>query len=114
VAVNPELANPLNSNTTQRLYELILFGNRQMNLTRITDPLEFWENTYGILYGNCILIKDEDKIDHPSKLSISAQERDSWDSGGGRSPERQLLCSIPLGRKSLFWKHYWQNSRLKT
>jgi len=38
----------------QRLYELILFGNRQMNLTRITDPLEFWENTYGILYGNCL------------------------------------------------------------
>ncbi len=27
----------------QRLYELILFGNRQLNLTRITDPLEFWE-----------------------------------------------------------------------
>lgn len=27
----------------QRLYELILEGNRQLNLTRITDPLEFWE-----------------------------------------------------------------------
>lgn len=27
----------------QRLYELILQGNRQLNLTRITDPLEFWE-----------------------------------------------------------------------
>ncbi|MBD2678881.1 MULTISPECIES: 16S rRNA (guanine(527)-N(7))-methyltransferase RsmG [Nostoc] len=27
----------------QRLYELILEGNRQLNLTRITDPEEFWE-----------------------------------------------------------------------
>ena len=27
----------------QQLYELILAGNRQLNLTRITEPLEFWE-----------------------------------------------------------------------
>lgn len=27
----------------QHLYELILEGNRQLNLTRITEPLEFWE-----------------------------------------------------------------------
>ncbi|WP_202895918.1 16S rRNA (guanine(527)-N(7))-methyltransferase RsmG [Iningainema tapete] len=27
----------------QRFYELILDGNRQMNLTRITEPVEFWE-----------------------------------------------------------------------
>ncbi len=27
----------------QRLYELILAGNRQLNLTRITEPVEFWE-----------------------------------------------------------------------
>lgn len=27
----------------QRLYELILEGNRHLNLTRITDPQEFWE-----------------------------------------------------------------------
>ncbi|MEH2440189.1 16S rRNA (guanine(527)-N(7))-methyltransferase RsmG [Nostoc sp.] len=27
----------------QRLYELILEGNLQLNLTRITDPQEFWE-----------------------------------------------------------------------
>ncbi|MHC5829813.1 MAG: 16S rRNA (guanine(527)-N(7))-methyltransferase RsmG, partial [Nostoc sp.] len=26
-----------------RLYELILEGNRQLNLTRITNPQEFWE-----------------------------------------------------------------------
>ncbi|HEY9636513.1 MAG TPA: 16S rRNA (guanine(527)-N(7))-methyltransferase RsmG [Coleofasciculaceae cyanobacterium] len=27
----------------QRLYEEILLGNRQLNLTRITTPVEFWE-----------------------------------------------------------------------
>lgn len=27
----------------QQLYELIIFGNRQLNLTRITEPQEFWE-----------------------------------------------------------------------
>jgi 16S rRNA (guanine527-N7)-methyltransferase len=27
----------------QQLYQLILEGNRQLNLTRITDPMEFWE-----------------------------------------------------------------------
>lgn len=27
----------------QRLYEEILLGNRQLNLTRITTPIEFWE-----------------------------------------------------------------------
>lgn len=29
--------------TFQRLYELILKANRQLNLTRITEPVEFWE-----------------------------------------------------------------------
>ncbi|NJK65389.1 MAG: 16S rRNA (guanine(527)-N(7))-methyltransferase RsmG [Microcoleus sp. CSU_2_2] len=27
----------------QRLYELIVEGNRHLNLTRITEPIEFWE-----------------------------------------------------------------------
>ncbi len=27
----------------QRLYELIVEGNRSLNLTRITEPIEFWE-----------------------------------------------------------------------
>ena len=27
----------------QRLYEHILEANQQLNLTRITEPLEFWE-----------------------------------------------------------------------
>ncbi|TAD76463.1 MAG: 16S rRNA (guanine(527)-N(7))-methyltransferase RsmG [Oscillatoriales cyanobacterium] len=27
----------------QRLYELVLAGNQRMNLTRITEPMDFWE-----------------------------------------------------------------------
>lgn len=44
----------------QRLYELILVGNRQLNLTRITDPLEFWEkHLWDSLRGIMPLLKDE-------------------------------------------------------
>ncbi|MBW4646124.1 MAG: 16S rRNA (guanine(527)-N(7))-methyltransferase RsmG [Goleter apudmare HA4340-LM2] len=35
--------NPQQQLKFQQLYELILEGNRQLNLTRITDPQEFWE-----------------------------------------------------------------------
>ncbi|WGV28833.1 16S rRNA (guanine(527)-N(7))-methyltransferase RsmG [Halotia branconii] len=35
--------NPQQQVQFQKLYELILAGNRQFNLTRITDPQEFWE-----------------------------------------------------------------------
>ncbi|MBF2064736.1 MAG: 16S rRNA (guanine(527)-N(7))-methyltransferase RsmG [Calothrix sp. C42_A2020_038] len=34
---------PQQQSLFQRLYELILAGNRQLNLTRITEPEEFWE-----------------------------------------------------------------------
>ncbi|NJK59201.1 MAG: hypothetical protein HC918_01535 [Oscillatoriales cyanobacterium SM2_1_8] len=30
-----------------RLYQLVLAGNAQQNLTRLTAPAEFWENTSG-------------------------------------------------------------------
>jgi len=74
VAVNPELANPLTQQQYQfqRLYELILFGNRQMNLTRITDPLEFWENTMGFFTG---IHPHKDKIDSSFKVIDIAQSR---------------------------------------
>ena len=33
----------LQENQFQQLYQLIIAGNRQINLTRITEPEEFWE-----------------------------------------------------------------------
>lgn len=35
--------NELQQQQFQRLYELIVQGNRHLNLTRITEPIEFWE-----------------------------------------------------------------------
>ncbi|MBW4633395.1 MAG: 16S rRNA (guanine(527)-N(7))-methyltransferase RsmG [Iphinoe sp. HA4291-MV1] len=44
----------------QRLYEFILEGNRQLNLTRITDPQEFWEkHLWDSLRGIAPLLRDE-------------------------------------------------------
>ncbi len=53
----------------QRLYELILQGNRQLNLTRITEPVEFWEkHLWDSLRGIVSLLKDEDKVDSSFKV----------------------------------------------
>ncbi len=35
--------NELQQSQFQQLYELVLKGNSQFNLTRITEPMEFWE-----------------------------------------------------------------------
>ncbi|MBW4417882.1 MAG: 16S rRNA (guanine(527)-N(7))-methyltransferase RsmG [Myxacorys californica WJT36-NPBG1] len=35
--------NPKQQRLFQAFYEAVLAGNRQFNLTRITDPMEFWE-----------------------------------------------------------------------
>ncbi len=35
--------NALQQSQFQQLYELVLKGNSQFNLTRITEPVEFWE-----------------------------------------------------------------------
>ena len=44
----------------QRLYELILEGNRQLNLTRIIDPKDFWEkHLWDSLRGIRFLISQE-------------------------------------------------------
>lgn len=43
----------------QHLYELILAGNRQLNLTRITEPGDFWEkHLWDSLKGIAPLLKD--------------------------------------------------------
>lgn len=45
----------------QQLYEFILEGNRQFNLTRITDPQEFWEkHLWDSLRGIAPFLRDEE------------------------------------------------------
>ncbi|MBF1990383.1 16S rRNA (guanine(527)-N(7))-methyltransferase RsmG [Fischerella thermalis] len=46
----------------QRLYELILEGNQKLNLTRITDPHEFWEkHLWDSLRGVALLLRVGEK-----------------------------------------------------
>ena len=55
----------------QHLYELVVAGNRQLNLTRNTDPSEFWEkHLWDSLRGIAPLLKSEFKPDGaPAELS---------------------------------------------
>ena len=57
----------------QQLYEFLLEGNRQFNLTRITDPQEFWEkHLWDSLRGIAPLLRDggdENVISAPTLLS---------------------------------------------
>lgn len=53
----------------QLLYELILCGNRQLNLTRITEPVEFWEkHLWDSLRGIAPFLKDEAQINSSFKV----------------------------------------------
>ena len=52
----------------QRFYELILEGNRQLNLTRIVEPLEFWEkHLWDSLRGVTPLLSN---LSSPTPLAI--------------------------------------------
>lgn len=52
----------------QRFYELILEGNRQLNLTRIVEPLEFWEkHLWDSLRGVTSLLSN---LSSPTSLAI--------------------------------------------
>lgn len=47
----------------QQLYELILVGNSQFNLTRITEPIEFWEkHLWDSLRGIMPLLAQKDAV----------------------------------------------------
>ena len=55
----------------QKLYELILEGNRQLNLTRITDPQEFWEkHLWDSLRGIAPLLSENFSPISPALIDI--------------------------------------------
>ena len=57
----------------QRLYELILSGNRQLNLTRIVDPLEFWEkHLWDSLRGIAPLFRQGEKLEQVIDIGTGA------------------------------------------
>ncbi|MEH2230883.1 MAG: 16S rRNA (guanine(527)-N(7))-methyltransferase RsmG [Nostoc sp.] len=55
----------------QKLYELILEGNRQLNLTRIVDPQEFWEkHLWDSLRGIAPLLSANFSLASPALIDI--------------------------------------------
>ena len=46
----------------QKLYEAIIFGNRQQNLTRITNPEDFWEKHLWDSLSGVALLQTEAKL----------------------------------------------------
>lgn len=61
----------------QQLYELILQGNRQLNLTRITDPEEFWEkHLWDSLRGiSSLLLSEKAKTSKYSQHLLSSSAK---------------------------------------
>lgn len=58
----------------QQLYAQMLAGNRQLNLTRITDPDEFWEkHLWDSLSGLAPWLSDEQLADDPLPEPLSGQ-----------------------------------------
>ncbi|MDJ0620768.1 MAG: 16S rRNA (guanine(527)-N(7))-methyltransferase RsmG [Calothrix sp. MO_192.B10] len=55
----------------QRLYELILQGNQKLNLTRITEPQEFWEkHLWDSLRGVAPLLNNSNQSTHSKEISF--------------------------------------------
>ncbi|MBR8835422.1 MAG: 16S rRNA (guanine(527)-N(7))-methyltransferase RsmG [Stigonema ocellatum SAG 48.90 = DSM 106950] len=83
----------------QRLYELILEGNRQLNLTRITEPLEFWEkHLWDSLRGIAPLLRDgEDEGDEGDEVVISPPSSPAFiDIGTGAGfPGIPIAIAVP-------------------
>jgi 16S rRNA (guanine527-N7)-methyltransferase len=54
----------------QKLYEAIIEGNRKLNLTRITEPVEFWEKHLWDSLAGIINTNLETEIDTKQKLKV--------------------------------------------
>ena len=55
----------------QQLYTLILEGNHRFNLTRITEPMEFWEKH---LWDSLVGVKAFLRVSESQRLAVSGQQ----------------------------------------
>ena len=68
----------------QHLYEQVLAGNRHLNLTRITEPTDFWEkHIWDSLSGVAPWLNRDDRLPENPKLAISRPIRRVIDIGAG-------------------------------
>ncbi|MBE9121250.1 16S rRNA (guanine(527)-N(7))-methyltransferase RsmG [Tychonema sp. LEGE 07199] len=80
----------------QRLYELIVEGNRSLNLTRITEPVEFWEkHLWDSLRGIARLLPPNQNLaennDSPAKHPLKAIDIGT----GGGFPGLPIAIALP-------------------
>ena len=67
----------------QQLYEQVLEGNRQFNLTRITEPTEFWEKHLWDSLSGVSPWLNQDDSPNPAALDLPTPIRDVIDIGAG-------------------------------
>jgi 16S rRNA (guanine527-N7)-methyltransferase len=80
----------------QRLYELIVEGNRSLNLTRITEPMEFWEkHLWDSLRGIARLLPANHSLAENPELSAESVQKAIDIGTGGGFPGLPIAIALP-------------------
>jgi 16S rRNA (guanine527-N7)-methyltransferase len=80
----------------QRLYELIVEGNRSLNLTRITEPMEFWEkHLWDSLRGIARLLPANDNSGEIGKIPAPTVLKAIDIGTGGGFPGLPVAIALP-------------------
>ncbi|MEG3877784.1 16S rRNA (guanine(527)-N(7))-methyltransferase RsmG [Microcoleus sp. herbarium7] len=80
----------------QRLYELIVEGNRSLNLTRITEPIEFWEkHLWDSLRGIARLLPANGNSDKNSDFPAPPVHKAIDIGTGGGFPGLPIAIALP-------------------
>ncbi|MEG4343247.1 16S rRNA (guanine(527)-N(7))-methyltransferase RsmG [Microcoleus sp. A003_D6] len=80
----------------QRLYELIVEGNRSLNLTRITDPIEFWEkHLWDSLRGIARLLPANSSAGKNPELPLQSVQKAIDIGTGGGFPGLPIAIALP-------------------
>ncbi len=80
----------------QRLYELIVEGNRSLNLTRITEPIEFWEkHLWDSLRGIARLLPANDNSGEICEFPAQSMPKAIDIGTGGGFPGLPVAIALP-------------------
>ena len=80
----------------QRLYELIVEGNRSLNLTRITEPVEFWEkHLWDSLRGIARLLPPHHNLAENVELPVKSVLKAIDIGTGGGFPGLPIAIALP-------------------
>ncbi|WP_293248467.1 MULTISPECIES: 16S rRNA (guanine(527)-N(7))-methyltransferase RsmG [unclassified Microcoleus] len=80
----------------QRLYELIVEGNRSLNLTRITEPIEFWEkHLWDSLRGIARLLPPHHNLAENAEIPAESVLKAIDIGTGGGFPGLPIAIALP-------------------